>query len=45
MIEPPLAIPGFSKTLAWHERTHRDAGHQWLRSVVLDTCVTLASRE
>ena len=31
---PPLAIPGFSKTLAWHERTHRDAGHRWLRSLL-----------
>ncbi len=31
---PPLAIPGFTKTLAWHERTHRAPGHQWLRGVI-----------
>jgi DNA-binding transcriptional LysR family regulator len=37
MIEPPLEIPGFSKTLVWHERTHRNAGHQWLRSFMAES--------
>lgn len=30
---PPLVIPGFTKILAWHDRTHRDAGHRWLRAL------------
>ncbi|MDO4641720.1 MAG: LysR family transcriptional regulator [Neisseria sp.] len=28
---PPLEVPGFSKLMVWHERTHHSAGHQWLR--------------
>lgn len=28
---PPLAIPGFSKVLAWHDRTHADPAMMWLR--------------
>ncbi|MDA8446876.1 LysR family transcriptional regulator [Paracidovorax valerianellae] len=34
--EPPLPIPGFAKTAAWHERTHRSPGHRWARSVLFD---------
>ncbi|KAF1067273.1 MAG: HTH-type transcriptional regulator SyrM 1 [Pseudomonas citronellolis] len=30
-LEPPLEIPGFTKVLAWHERTHHDPAHAWLR--------------
>ncbi len=37
-MEPPVEVPGFSKTLAWHERSHRDAGHQWVRSLLVATC-------
>ncbi|WP_058910120.1 LysR family transcriptional regulator [Entomohabitans teleogrylli] len=29
--EAPLAVPGFTKVAAWHERTHHDAAHRWLR--------------
>lgn len=29
--EPPLPIPGFTKTAAWHERTHRSPAHRWAR--------------
>ncbi|MEX3951652.1 LysR family transcriptional regulator [Paraburkholderia sp. EG287B] len=42
VIEPPLAIPGFTKTLAWHERTHRSPGHQWARALLFETCEALA---
>lgn len=28
---PPLAVPGFTKILAWHERTHHDPAMAWLR--------------
>ncbi|MNP68965.1 HTH-type transcriptional regulator SyrM 1 [compost metagenome] len=41
MLEPPVDIPGFSKMLAWHERTHRDAGQAWLRSLLIETCQAL----
>lgn len=40
--EPPLDIPGFTKTLAWHERTHRSPGHQWVRALLFETCEGLA---
>lgn len=33
-----LAIPGFIKSLAWHERTHRDPAHRWVR----ETLITLS---
>jgi len=38
LIPPPLDIPGFTKVVAWHERTHRDAGHRWLRELLFETC-------
>ena len=34
VLPPPLPITGFTKSMAWHERTHRDAAHQWLRNLV-----------
>lgn len=34
---PPLEIQGFTKTVAWHERTHRDAGYRWLRELLFTT--------
>jgi DNA-binding transcriptional LysR family regulator len=30
-VEPPIDVPGFEMAMFWHERTHRDPGHQWLR--------------
>ncbi|GFM81917.1 transcriptional regulator [Pseudomonas cichorii] len=41
MMEPPVEIPGFSKTLVWHERTHRHAGHQWIRALMVETAKSL----
>lgn len=41
MVEPPLQIPGFSKTVAWHERSHRDPSQRWLRALLVDTCAAL----
>lgn len=34
---PPLEIQGFSKTVAWHEQTHRDPGYRWLRELLFST--------
>jgi DNA-binding transcriptional LysR family regulator len=39
--EPPLEIPGFVKYAAWHERTHHDAGHRWIREQLFRTCADL----
>ena len=36
--DPPLAIPGFTKIAAWHDRTHRDIGHRWFRSLLFEVC-------
>jgi len=38
LLEPPADIPGFTKIAAWHERTHRDAGHRWVRALLFETC-------
>ncbi|ALM83518.1 transcriptional regulator [Bordetella sp. N] len=38
VFEPPLDIPGFTKTAAWHERTHRDAAQRWLRELLFENC-------
>jgi len=29
--DPPIAVPGFTKLLAWHERTQHDPAMVWLR--------------
>lgn len=38
LLAPPLDIPGFTKVAAWHERTHRDPGHRWVRALLFETC-------
>jgi DNA-binding transcriptional LysR family regulator len=38
IVEPPLALPGFSMMLLWHDRAHDDPAHRWLR----DLCVEVA---
>ena len=35
MLPPPLELPGFSMFLIWHERTHHDSAHGWLRETVV----------
>lgn len=35
---PPLSVPGFTKTLVWHERTHYSAAHVWLRELLATSC-------
>jgi DNA-binding transcriptional LysR family regulator len=31
----PFELPGFSMIAAWHERTHRDPAHIWLRDLMV----------
>lgn len=38
---PPIPIESTTGSLVWHERTHLDAAHQWLRGVVRETCQQL----
>ena len=42
IIEPPVAIRGFTIALVWHERTHRDPAQQWLRQMVLNAAEGLS---
>ncbi len=36
IVNTPLEVPGFIKSMAWHERTHRDPAHQWIRALLVD---------
>ncbi|KDD13099.1 LysR substrate-binding domain protein [Bordetella bronchiseptica MBORD731] len=35
ILEVPLRLPRMRYGAYWHERSHKDVGHKWLRSVVL----------
>ena len=32
--QPPLTVQGFDYRLLWHERSHADLGHKWLRDLI-----------
>lgn len=34
VVAPPIEVPGFEMLMLWHERSHRDPGHAWLREQV-----------
>lgn len=34
VVEPPLEVPGFEISMCWHERSHRDPAHVWLRDLM-----------
>ena len=38
VFDPPIEVPGFTKVAAWHERTHRDIAHRWLRELLFTQC-------
>lgn len=31
VVEPPFPVPGFEMAMVWHERSHKDPAHRWLR--------------
>ncbi|SDG04375.1 MULTISPECIES: LysR family transcriptional regulator [unclassified Duganella] len=31
IVAPPVEVPGYDMVMLWHERSHRDPAHQWLR--------------
>ncbi|AJO79125.1 LysR family transcriptional regulator [Pseudomonas sp. MRSN 12121] len=35
VVEPPLAVPGYEMVMLWHERSHRDPAHRWLREFIV----------
>ncbi|WP_390884646.1 LysR substrate-binding domain-containing protein [Aggregatibacter kilianii] len=37
--EPPLKIQGFTKTLIWHERAHKDPAYRWVRELIEKACL------
>jgi DNA-binding transcriptional LysR family regulator len=37
VVEPPVNVPGFEMAMLWHERSHRDPAHQWLREYIADS--------
>ncbi|WP_373054862.1 LysR substrate-binding domain-containing protein [Vibrio salinus] len=32
IVESPVNLPDFELVMLWHERSHRDPAHQWLRT-------------
>jgi len=38
VLEPPLPLPRFTMSMLWHDRAHDDAGHRWLRKLLVDVC-------
>jgi DNA-binding transcriptional LysR family regulator len=37
VVEPPLDVPGYEIAMLWHERSHRDPAHQWLRETIANS--------
>ncbi len=37
----PIRVPGFTLSMVWHARNHRDAGHRWLRTQIADIAAEL----
>ncbi|WP_120294438.1 LysR family transcriptional regulator [Paraburkholderia sp. BL23I1N1] len=40
VVEAPVEVPGYEMTMLWHERSHRDPAHQWLRVCIVDSVAT-----
>lgn len=36
IVEPPLGLPRIRCAAYWHERSHKDPGHRWLRGLVIE---------
>lgn len=35
VVESPVEVPGYEMAMLWHERSHRDPAHQWLREQIV----------
>jgi DNA-binding transcriptional LysR family regulator len=40
VVPPPVDIPGYEMAMLWHERSHRDPAHQWLREHIASSVST-----
>ena len=36
VLSPPVDLPPYTLTQVWHERTHHDPAHEWLRGVLTE---------
>jgi DNA-binding transcriptional LysR family regulator len=36
VLEPPIPLPVLDVSLYWHERSHKDELHRWMRSLVIE---------
>ncbi len=45
LMSPPIALPKIDICQYWHERFHRDAGNQWIRSVFVSLFGRPAQRQ
>ncbi|WP_244788710.1 LysR family transcriptional regulator [Cupriavidus pauculus] len=34
VVEAPVDVPGYEMSMLWHERSHRDPAHRWLREFI-----------
>lgn len=34
VVEAPVEVPGYEMAMLWHERSHRDPAHRWLREFI-----------
>ena len=37
VVESPVEVPGYEMAMLWHERSHRDPAHQWLREHIANS--------
>jgi DNA-binding transcriptional LysR family regulator len=44
LLAPPLPVPGFAMILLWHDRTHHDPAHAWLRERIVEVARSLGPR-
>ncbi|PRY04455.1 LysR family transcriptional regulator [Paraburkholderia sp. BL25I1N1] len=35
-VKAPVDVPGYAMGMVWHERSHRDPSHQWLREQIVE---------
>lgn len=37
IVESPVEVPSYEMIMLWHERSHRDPAHQWLRQTISES--------
>ena len=42
--KPPIPMEATTGSIVWHERTHHDPAHRWLRQILREACSELVSR-